>query len=234
MCEHLSASSRNAFVEDCDRSTIENKLLAFIDNAHVLYREVVHQEKMTKMGIAHIFSKQNYDRSTWAAFYLAVLVNLMFLFLYKVPNFGTPVLANEVAVHAIYALNVVQVALATFNVIINIVVRGPVIYQGYIAEGMSPFYAVINTAQDPMTMYYFVYTIIALVGWLYMNIFLALLLFDIVVKNSTVRDVLNAVIIPRHQLGMAALLGLFVIYIVGFFLVSRDTVLTLFIHLFCL
>ena len=71
-----------------------------------------------------------------------------------------------------------------------------------------------------MTLYYFVYTILAFVGWIWNNIFLIFLLFDIVVKNSTVRDILNSVVIPRHQLMMASLLGVFVIYIITFFAVS--------------
>lgn len=219
VCRHLAASSRNAFVEEADRSTIENKLLDFFDRAHVLYREITHQEKMTKMGIAKVFSKQNYDRSTWSAFGLAVLVNILFLCVYRAPNGVTP-FVSATAEKVIFALNIFQIALAAFNVVMNIVVRCPVIYQGYLADGVSPLYALLYTAQDPMTLYYFVYTMLAFVGVAYDNIFLIFLLFDIVVKNSTVRDILNSVAIPRYQLMMASLLGIFVIYILVFFAVG--------------
>ena len=216
LCRHLASSSRNAFVEEADRSTIENKLLDFFDRAHVLYREIAHQEKMTKLGIAKVFSKQNYDRSTWSAFFLAVLVNFLFICLYRAPN-GVDPFVSETAERVIFALNIFQIALAAFNVVMNIVVRCPVIYQGYLADGESPLYSLLYTAQDPMTLYYFLYTMLAFVGVAYDNIFLIFLLFDIVVKNSTVRDILNSVVIPRYQLMMASLLGVFVIYILTFF-----------------
>jgi inositol 1,4,5-triphosphate receptor type 3 len=50
------------------------------------------------------------------------------------------------------------------------------------------------------------------------DFFLPLLLLDIVKKNSTTRDVLNAVVYPRKQLGMTVVLGAFVLYIFSFFI----------------
>jgi inositol 1,4,5-triphosphate receptor type 3 len=47
---------------------------------------------------------------------------------------------------------------------------------------------------------------------------LTFLLLDIVVKNSTTRDVLNAVVFPRKQLMATLILGMFLGYIFSFFL----------------
>ncbi|CAM9156662.1 unnamed protein product, partial [Ectocarpus fasciculatus] len=77
---------------------------------------------------------------------------------------------------------------------------------------------------DPLTVYYVVYLIISILGVVSTDLFSTFLLLDIVMKNSTTRDVLNAVVYPRKQLGMTVILGTFVAYIFSFvvFLYYRD------------
>ncbi|EGB02786.1 hypothetical protein AURANDRAFT_34885, partial [Aureococcus anophagefferens] len=65
---------------------------------------------------------------------------------------------------------------------------------------------------DAMTLYYFIYTLFAALG-LKFRIFSAFLLLDIIVKDPTSQDVINAIVYPRRQLGATALLGFFVVYI---------------------
>jgi hypothetical protein len=71
-----------------------------------------------------------------------------------------------------------------------------------------------------MTLYYLVYLLFSMLGTAVDSYFVALLLLDIVMKNSTTRSVLDAVLVPIKQLGMSLLLGFFLFYIFGYYLVS--------------
>tara|TARA_B110000971_G_C19670233_1_gene346330 strand:- start:8 stop:511 length:504 start_codon:yes stop_codon:yes gene_type:complete len=73
---------------------------------------------------------------------------------------------------------------------------------------MALYYA----ATDAYTMYYFGYVIIAALC-INEQFLCCFLLLDIIVKDSTTRDVLNAVIYPIKQLGMTVILTLFMINI---------------------
>ncbi|KAJ1440504.1 hypothetical protein B484DRAFT_148778 [Ochromonadaceae sp. CCMP2298] len=55
----------------------------------------------------------------------------------------------------------------------------------------------IPPALDPMTLYYIWYFSMCALGQTVSYDFLPFLLLDVIVKNSTTRDVLNAVIFPR-------------------------------------
>lgn len=61
------------------------------------------------------------------------------------------------------------------------------------------------------------------VGGVYSYNFLPFLLMDIVVKNSTTRDVLNAVLYPRWQILMGGVVILIIVQIYTFFLVSTTS-----------
>ncbi|KAJ1388392.1 hypothetical protein B484DRAFT_307600, partial [Ochromonadaceae sp. CCMP2298] len=71
---------------------------------------------------------------------------------------------------------------------------------------------------EPMTLYYIWYFAMAFLGQVYSYDFLPFLLLDVIVKNSTTRDVLNAVIFPRAQIVMGGVVILFVVQIYAFFL----------------
>ncbi|KAJ1430199.1 hypothetical protein B484DRAFT_396044 [Ochromonadaceae sp. CCMP2298] len=88
---------------------------------------------------------------------------------------------------AIYVLNLVLVATALFVLLLYLVVRVPVNYQTYIEKDLPGPYQALNaalyTALDPVTMYYFFYLIIAVVGMQY-HAALTFLLLDFVAKSS--------------------------------------------------
>jgi len=84
VCLLLAKSSKDKLVQDVDRSNPENKLLDFLDRAQNLYREIKHQEYLTELGIAKVFSPAVHSIVTWIAFYLAVTINILFLLNYKV------------------------------------------------------------------------------------------------------------------------------------------------------
>ena len=115
-------------------------------------------------------------------------------------------------------LNMVQLIFGSFTLVLFMVVRGPVKYQINLDKGHSSFYSAVLTALDGLTLYYFGYLVFCLLAISYSDTFLTFLLLDIVVKNSTTRDVLNAVVFPRKQLMATLILGMFLGYIFSFFI----------------
>jgi inositol 1,4,5-triphosphate receptor type 3 len=86
-----------------------------------------------------------------------------------------------------------------------------------------------------MTLYYVGYLVLTILGNAVSYSFLTFLLLDIIVKNSTTQDVLNAVIFPRKQIAMGGVVILFIMQIYAFFLVRFFLLLLVFaIHLIVL
>ncbi|KAH8052115.1 inositol 1,4,5-trisphosphate-sensitive calcium-release channel [Aureococcus anophagefferens] len=128
-------------------------------------------------------------------------------------------------------LNVFNIGLSSFTLLLFIVVRCPVTYQKLVDNGYGKARAMFYTSLDPMTIYYFIYTVLARAakgrelpnfkgsylgrprGRARFRVCSSLLLLDIVVKDPTSQDVINAIVYPRRQLGATALLGFFVVYI---------------------
>jgi hypothetical protein len=224
ICSDLAKSSKDNLVENVDRSNLESKLQDFVFRARDLYREVKHQQVLKEWKVSGIFSRSNQNSATWIAFFLAITINFLLLWYYTSTRTGKPTLPATVRI-AVRGLNIFQLVFAVFTLILFIVVRVPVKYQSLLAKGSSVASAVFQTATDGLTMYYFVYLIFCLLAINYSDTFVTFLLLDIVVKNSTTRDVLNAVIYPRKQLGMTLVLGLFVMYIFAFLIVSAVLIL---------
>jgi hypothetical protein len=221
ICSFLAKSSKDALVENVNRTNSENKLIDFLHRSHDLYREVKHQQLLTEMGLSRVFSRENQNRATWITFYLALLINILFVAFYDASS-GTPAVNNRIAQGVINALNVIQSVVAVFVLLLSLVVRSPVIYQSFEAAGHSPLYTILYTATDAKTMYYFLYLLLSLLGLFIADYFLPFLLLDIVAKNATTRDILNAVVIPRKQLIMTVVLAVFVTYIYSYFLVRKN------------
>ena len=132
-----------------------------------------------------------------------------------------PEVTSFSALTAINSFNILQNVVGGFVIIMNVVVRSPVIYQSLMAEEeMTKTMAVLYTAMDAKTIYFGGYLVLSLLGLLAADYYLPFLLLDIVAKNATTRDVLNAVVIPRKQLGMTVVLGIFFTYIFAYFIVS--------------
>ena len=218
ICFDLAKASKDVLVENVDRSNLENKLQDFVARAHELYREINHQQQLKDWKVSGIFSRANQNTATWISFFLALIINVLLLCFYTASS-NEPELPTAVRI-VVNALNIFQLFFATFTLILFLVVRVPVRYQSNLAAGHSGLIAMIYTATDGLTMYYFVYLTFCLLAINYSDVFLTFLLLDIVVKNSTTRDVLNAVIYPRKQLGMTLILGIFVGYIFAFIIVS--------------
>ena len=218
VCKYLAKSSKDKLVEVVDRSNPENKLIDFLFRSHKLYMEVKHQQLLTEMKLSAIFSRKNQNYATWCTFIIAIVINCLFITYYD-GTLGAPKITNKSAKMVIYGLNLAQTIVASFSMLIWLVVRTPVEYQSFKEAGNSQFKTIFLTATEGFTMYYFFYLVLSILGLTVGDYFLPFLLLDIVAKNSTTRDVLNAVIIPWRQLIMTLILCLFLTYIYAFYLV---------------
>jgi hypothetical protein len=171
------------------------------------------------MKLSTVFSRENQNRATWATFILAFLINILFIIFYDAVD-GDKKVNNAQALTVITVLNALQSAVACFVLILSLAVRSPVIYQSLADAGHNRFYTVLYTATDAMTMYFSIYLVLSFFGLLLADYYLPFLLLDIVAKNATTRDILNAVVIPRKQLMMTVVLAVFVNYIYAYFYVS--------------
>jgi inositol 1,4,5-triphosphate receptor type 3 len=225
VCFLLSKPSKDKMVMDIDRSNTENRLLDFLDRAKHLYLEIKHQEYLTELGVAKVFSPATQNSATWITFCLALVINVLFVvyyeqhadYDYEFPDATDPIIPTDIRT-VISALNYIQISISVFTIILNLVVKSPVICAGFMEEGMGIYSAILYTAMDGMTLYYLWYLLFACLGAFYEDIYITYLLLDLIVKNPTTADILNAVVIPADSLIVAFIMGAFVIYIYTFFI----------------
>jgi hypothetical protein len=241
ICDFLSKVSKDNLVSEVDRSNSENKLIDFLTRSHELYLEVKHQQLLTELGISGIFSRRVQDRTSWLSFSLALAINILLLVFYYVPYLvdDTGKVISTVGlqfdVHlppkieeVIKILCIIQIVVAFLVIVLWLVVRIPVKYQYLQSLGYNPTETIIYSATDVMTLYYVWYFAFSIMGRFFKYDFLPFLLLDIVVKDSTTLDVLNAVIFPRKQLAMGTVIIFCIVQIYAFFYVS---IFVVFIHI---
>lgn len=119
----------------------------------------------------------------------------------------------------IEVLNYVLIFLSLFVLALYLVVRVPVNYQTFMENGYGMVNAAFYTALDPITVYYFLYLVIAVIGLQY-HVALTFLLLDFVTKSPTTQSVLRAVYNPRKQIFMTLVLAAIVVYIFAMYMVS--------------
>jgi hypothetical protein len=216
----LSKQARDMVVAHIDRTSAELKLLDFINRCMDLHVEMQHQEFLDELGLQWLFSRKHQNASTWIAFGLACLVNLIIFLYYEYPGGTTePQIQKEIVRDALFFLNVLQVVFAFFTLIFFVVVRVPVIFKlNYERRQRGLVQSLLTTMSDGLTVYYFLYVVVCLLVINVNFIFASILLLDIVIKNSTTRDVLRAVYKPAKQLAATAILTVFVMYIFAFIL----------------
>ncbi|KAH8096221.1 hypothetical protein JL720_3580 [Aureococcus anophagefferens] len=228
LCDHIAEATKQNLVTFVDRSSDEARLQDFLQRAEDIYREIEHQQlleevEIGKFNLSTIFSRRNQEYATWLAFVTAVGPFNNTAYEPGNPrNFKTKqddymwtgggnhgrMLMNLI----LTPLNVFNIGLSSFTLLLFIVVRCPVTYQKLVDNGYGKARAMFYTSLDPMTIYYFIYTVLAALA-LRFRVCSSLLLLDIVVKDPTSQDVINAIVYPRRQLGATALLGFFVVYI---------------------
>ncbi len=218
ICKHLSKATRSLVVESVDRTNTENKLLDFLSWSRKLYNEIKHQEELKEMRLSFIFNQQGHSNTTWLQFIVCFVINLLLIGYYSVSQ-GTYSLPSRVQ-SAVDVLNLFLLALSAFTLIMSIVLKGPLAYKQHEDAGNSKFMCLLLAATESTIVYYIIYLVFAVLGCFYDYVFTAFLLLDLVKKNATTRNVLNAVVYPRRQIGFTLMLVTFICYIFSFIYVS--------------
>jgi len=116
-------------------------------------------------------------------------------------------------------LNIMQICCSAFTLVLYLCVRSPVVYKNMKEQQKASFFVAMAAVMHPfkgLTPYYIVYMIFAVLGFYASPLFNAFLLFDILVKNSTSRDVLIAVVKPIKQLTATMILAFITIFVFSF------------------
>ena len=100
------------------------------------------------------------------------------------------------------------------------VVRAPVAYRVAVRETHSVIQGLLAVTLDFYNIYYVLYVVVAIYGGLVNPFWNCILLFDIVAKNHTSRDVLLSVWIPRKQIAATIVLASFTMYTFSFLVFS--------------
>ena len=191
--KYLSEPSKQKIVFCPDR-TAEGKLLFFLDQARVIYREILYQVYLNKKGFDRIINPQNLQRSSWAAFIVAFVINILFAAYYTAEDYKNeveaegdddgwalgkidgidPVLAQNIGngntdtdtiTETVFYLNILLVIIASFTVFLYETVKVPVIYEMYMDdEDADPKWTLLRSIFDPMAMYYMIVLIISILG----------------------------------------------------------------------
>jgi hypothetical protein len=121
------------------------------------------------------------------------------------------------------ALNLSQIIMSSFTLLLFLVVRSPISFKRTMKETGSIWQGFLAMFTQDLTLYYVGYLAFAILGYTVSPLYNTILLLDIVIKDSTARDVLNAVWVPINSLCVTVLLCLFVIYIFAFFVFSLNS-----------
>lgn len=224
ICMDVSRRSRNDLVENIDRSSQEKKLLEFYRRSSVIYTEIKHQQVLKEWNISGVFSPKNQNRATWITFWLACIINMLYVAYYdgsdclqpeEIGPDGAHCGAPSLPMHirpVVDALNYIQLISSSFTFILFTIVRVPVVFRTNLAKGDSRVQCMINTLMDPLTLYYLCYVVFTSAGIEY-DVLITFLLLDIIVKNNYAMDVIIAIVYPFKQLLMAIGLLLIFMYI---------------------
>jgi hypothetical protein len=237
MCNQLASATRNELVQQVDRVNQDMKQQDFIRRSKVILCELEHQEQLRALGIDKAFNRNNQNLMTWISFVVNVCINFVSLQYLAMPDgdydeetktyaMGKGVLSSTNAELCQAILNYTQITCSAFTLVLYVIVRSPVMYKNALANKNTTKWSAIVAVIHPfrgLTPYYFMYVVFAVLG-MYYPMCNALLLFDILIKNSTSRDVLLAVTKPVKQIAATALLLVIVIYVCAFcyFIQYRD------------
>lgn len=225
ICSDLAKSSKDKLVQQVVRTTPELKLIDFVNRCRGLYREVKHQQVLKNMRVGLFFNPQMQNRLTWLSFGLALVINILLLIYYD-NSTGVQILPPDIT-NVVDGLITFQICLAAIIVTVNLVVRSPVILQTMESQSDIDSSSFSTKAWlyfnafflDGMTFYYWGYFAFCICGKYVENyLFLPLLLLDLVMKNSTAMDVVNAIVIPRKELALVCIICVFVVHLYTHFI----------------
>lgn len=244
ICHALAKSTKDKFIMTVKRKSPEDKLYGLLEGTKEIYQEVLWQESLKSWKIDRIFSRTMLDYTTWATFYLALAINLIFICYYttrmidcseagkyknkyffdddEVDDAARPdptcneIYLNPTASRSTFILNLFLIAFAFLSVLIHAVVKIPVLHKANIDEVGEGYQAYLQTAQDLQLLHFILY-FGGCVGGLFYEPCLSFLLLDFVYKSPIAQTVLNAAWKPRNQILATLLLTMIIMYIFAMF-----------------
>lgn len=221
----LSIEARNKAIEASQENpSREVKLVEFVKQCKILYRQSLHQQFLKKYGLADLWTVKYY--LTRFMFINALVMNALILAFYGTQSHGeesyggtshhrmlagaaAPTSYTETKDHlyiepdvklAINILNIVQFVCAIVTVAIFALVQVPVTFSAELEKYGQLVPAIFWTMLDPLPIWYFTYGVFAFLGLEVHPFFLSALLLDWVVLDPTTQDLLLAVQYPARQL----------------------------------
>eukprot|EP00501_MAST-03F_sp_TOSAG23-6_P000398 GSMAST32.ASY1.ANO1.410.1 assembled CDS len=201
--DHVVKVSQDWVVENVERTNAETKLRGFLDMSVGLYTEMHHLSNMSKWGMHHIFSGGNLNLAKEISYYLALCINLILLLSYQYGDLWG--LTDSRVETLIQMLGIIQMCASFFIFLLFVAVKVP--------PEFEKLDNIILVLLKTPVLYYLWYAVMAALGVAGNYFFFTLHLLDVVVRDSTTRAVLMAVVHPRLQLLMTLRLMMFVLFI---------------------
>lgn len=215
--KHLSTNTRETLVRDIYRGDPDLKLGDFLRRSKIIRWELVHQEQLRQLGLDQLLSPKQKNTATWLTFYINALININYMYSYKYVGENKDTLSlGDTSKMLDIGLSGIQIFLASFTLILFIIVRAPVTYQNSFAETRSSLIAFTRIFTADMTSYYIFYLVFAVLGSSLSPFFNTILLFDIMVKVPTCMDVVMAVVDPIKSLAATMVLSFFMMYMFSY------------------
>ena len=206
----LSQSSKGIIIEQMNCISQEFKLKDFIKHARDLYREAVHQQTLKSYGVSNVW--HFVGTLSWVMYANVIAMNVLLTAYYvQLPNEGMYLPDN--IDNVLFALNVVQIIFSSIILVVAIIVRVPVSYSTYRAEGHGAIVAFLRAITGKLPMWYFCYLALTVLALWRSYLFLSVLLLDYIALDSTSRDVLFAVVIPARQLLSTFIMMVIALYV---------------------
>jgi hypothetical protein len=237
VCKQLEKVTRDDLVESVNRTNQDKKHQDFMRRSKIILCGLEHQAVLSDLGVASVFCRVVQWRLTNFTFVVNLVINMICLQFLGTPDEdritradGTtayqylgPEWSGVEVKNAMTVLTSLQITASTLTLFLYLVLHAPVVYKkemlastASVREAIySQVRACVMSIGTGLTPYYMVYLAFAILGR-NNSIWNSFLLFDILVKNSTSRDVLMALINPIRQLAATFVLMLFTIYVFSF------------------
>ena len=224
--QHMSESSLAYCIEQVDRSTLESKLSGFLSTdspfgAVALYDEMRLQQQLVKLHLNHLISSTNLAHWQKWALRLVILHNLLLFVFWSEARDGEFVLSTNgiIPAHVLSSEGIQTIVLivatavkviSVWMIVLIYCTRGPLVFGQY--------GNVISVLHDSDVMVQQVYSALALWGT---PLTFSFLLLDYL-REPSVKNILWAVVKPRHQLLKTGVLAAFTVYVLTHIVLSSD------------
>lgn len=252
ICEYLTEKKKDEIYQSCERDEHNSKVADFFEKSEDLYKEMIWQQELRNHPLLFWFSR-HWQLWENIAYYLAIVINMLVGFFY--PFSGTPVeldrrlsiliwftifisfvvsvtvprapgirtLACAVILRLIFTIGIIP----TLSIIglANLVIRTTLMisYVGNSGSLHSKDFKVVFTDND--LIFHVLCVVISGSGLFIHEFFYSLLMFDVILREQTLLNVVKSVTRNGRSILLTAVLALVLVYmfsIVGFLFFQED------------